>query len=91
MQEQASQKRSAVAYTTYRVGKKVYWRTASAVMACHIYNASAPKSDIYWFDATWQPKWWGGKVLTIRENFIGEEAGNGLRRVEVTFKGEGAA
>jgi hypothetical protein len=66
---------SARIHQSYVVGNKTYWREASVVMACHGYNASCPRTDDYWFNASWQPKWWGGKVLTIRENFAVKEEG----------------
>lgn len=60
------------AYRAYVVARKTYWRTASVIMACHAYQAVAPNSDRHWFDVSWQAKWWGGKVLTLRECFPSE-------------------
>lgn len=68
--------RQSGVYQTYVVGRKTYWRTVSVVMACHAYNAASPSYDGHWFDATWQPKWWGGKVLTLRECYAVRESGD---------------
>lgn len=32
-------------------------------------EAVAPSSDVHWFDVSWERKWWGGKVLKLRECF----------------------
>lgn len=62
---------SGSVYRAYVIASKTYWRTASVVMACHACEHAAPNTDRHWFDASWERRWWGGKVLTIRECFQG--------------------
>jgi hypothetical protein len=56
-------------YSGYVVGRRIYLREVSVVMACHLYNAAAPRSENHKFEASWQRKGLF-KVLTVREVFM---------------------
>jgi hypothetical protein len=59
-----------MSYTSHLVGRRVFWRTASVVMACLDFNQLHSNHDAdHWFEASWTQKWWGGKVLTLSENW----------------------